>query len=289
MVPRDVLERSKKEKNDEYYTLYESIEKELSRYKAYFRGKRVYCPCDDPSFSNFYRFFVDHFFDYGLKEVVFTWLGGSEFYKLIRRGNTLYNEYGLTFNSGDFAENGYFFRACDIVVTNPPFSLWRKFFDMIMKYKKDFLVVGSLNCLKYKNVFPYVKSGKVRVGYNSILNYLNGNKNSDRYGTVTKISNGIWLTTLPVTERRAIPFNNRGKALLLYDNYDAVNVDNIVDIPPDYDGIMGVPVTIFTYDIRNYDVLGLTAAFSAGKDALVNGKKLFTRVFIRKKKSSYIV
>lgn len=276
------MQRAKKEKNDEFYTLYEDVEKELVHYKEYFKDKIVYLPCDEPQISNFYKFFIDNFVEFGLKELVCTWLGGEEFFKVKKVHNELVNEYGYSFNSGDFNENNHFFDYCDIIVTNPPFSIWRNFFDVVIRSKKKFLIIGSFNNVIYKNVFPYMKDKSVHFGYNEVRHFYNNNPTNKEFGQISDVHVGVWFTNLPVRHYRPIVYGNKG-IWQFYDDFEAIDVPKITYIPDDYDGLMGVPVTIFKYDIDDFNIIGASTEYSLGRVKL-NGREPYKRIFIRRKK-----
>ena len=274
---------AKKNKSDECYTLYDDIEKELSHYKERFKGKVVYCPCDDPSFSNFYKFFVDHFKDYGLKELLCTWYHGTEFCSVRYKDGGLVDEWGFSFNDGDFAENDGFFKKCDIVVTNPPFSLFGDFVETIMRNGKDFLIIGNFLATTLRKVFPYMKNKSVRFGHNEVRRFFNGNKDRENYGKVIEVPHGVWFTTFPVEGKRPIPYNDNG-VWQFYDTHNAISCSTCLEIPKGFYGFIGVPCTVFKWDLKDFDIVGLSKSFSQG-EASLNGKRLFSRVFLKRKKS----
>lgn len=278
---RTAMEKAKKEKNDEFYTLYEDIEKELSHYKPYFKGKKVYLPCDNPEISNFYKFFVDHFADYGIKELVCTWLGGNEFYKVTMHDGKLFNEYGYGFNSGDFMENDHFFKRADVIVTNPPFSLFRQFIDIIMKHKKDFLVVGPINAVGYKSVFGYIQKKVVDIGYTRLKYFFNNNVGKFGYGKVIPLNTMVWFTTLPV-KKKPVVYSGKG-VWQMYDTHNAIEVNRSADMPRDYYGFIGVPVSALMWDLSDFDIIGIAEPYSFG-NTVINGKNTYKRVFIRRKR-----
>ena len=275
------LKRARKEKNDEFYTLYEDIEKELSHYKPYFKGKKVYLPCDNPEISNFYKFFVDHFADYGIKELVCTWLGGNEFYKVTMHDGRLFNEYGYGFNSGDFMENGHFFKRADIIVTNPPFSLFRAFIDTVMKHKKDCLVMGPITAVAYKPVFPYIQKRQLDIGYNHPNTFCDNNNGKPDCGKMAHLYNVVWFTTLPV-KKEPVMYSGKG-VWQMYDSHNAIEVKRSADMPRDYYGFIGVPVSALQWDLSDFDFIGVNIEWSCGP-TMLNGKQTFKRVFIRRKR-----
>lgn len=245
------LSKAKKEKNDEFYTLLTDIEKELKHYKEHFRGKVVFLNCDDPQESNFWKYFELNFNFLGLKKLISThYESDKRSYKLEIVGDI--NEDGRI-NSKDIIrtelkQNGDFrsdesiaiLKECDIVVTNPPFSLFREFIDLMAEHNKQFLVVGSMNAITYKNCFKLIKENRMWLGNQYVKDFLQPD------GTIKKFGNICWFTNLP--------HKKRNEELILYktynetdypkyDNYDAINVDKVKDIPKDYYGVLGVPIT----------------------------------------------
>ena len=210
--------KAKKNKNDEFYTQLNTIEKELQYYIPHFRGKIIYLNCDK-EWSNFYKYFKDNKEFLGVKEIIRT--------------------------SSDFRlpENIENLKRADIVVTNPPFSLWREYVAQLMEYKKKFLILGSVNCISYKDIFPLIKEEKMWLGTGIVRWFLTNIKNLENMVE----SPTYWYTNLDYEWRY------REKILLVekytpekypkYDNYDAINVDRTKDIPKDYYGEMGVPIT----------------------------------------------
>ena len=314
-ITKEHLENAKKQKNDEFYTRYEDIEAEVMKYLRYFRDKVVYLPCDDPADkkSEFWSFFVDNFDAFELKKLI----------------ATHYDENGKAYKiwiDSDLTEDGYIddadalqedlngngdFRSpecieileeCDIVCTNPPFSLFREFVNILTQYNKDFLILGNNNALSYQNVFSLIKENKIWCGYSCNKNiafkvgegYSYDEKltaqinDGNKYGTVPAIT---WFTTLPV--------RNRNEELVLtkeynnveypkYDNYDAININRVVQIPKDYDGVMGVPITFINiYNPNQFEIIGLMASTTVTDVNFgypyIDGKKKYARVLIRKK------
>lgn len=215
------LRKARQTKNDEFYTLYEDIEKELSYYKDFFKNKIVYCNCDTPE-SNFVKFFNDVKSDWDIKDVWHTSL-----------------DEGISYDS-DYAKE--LLSKCDIVVTNPPFSKSRaEFVPLLMSSGKKFLFIGNLNLAATKEIFPLIKDLKMYTGYTRPKQFIQPD------GSYKKFGNIVWYTNLPVhKELKLNPANtyygNEDK-YPKYDNYDAINVDRLSEIPVDYHGVMGVPIT----------------------------------------------
>ena len=242
------LHKAKKAKNDEFYTQLEDISKEVSYYKNHFEGKTVLCNCDDPEWSNFWKFFHDVFNDWNLKKLISTHynMDGSSSYALFFDGNEVTKKELV--GNGDFASEECieFLKEADIVVTNPPFSLFRKYVALLMEYEKEFLIIGNKNAITYKEIFPLIKENKMWLGYNSPTDF----KQPD--GSVKKQMSGLtrWFSNLDIPKRHKplIPelqysYEKHPEWYPKYDNYDAIEVNKIVKIPYDYNGVMGVPIT----------------------------------------------
>ena len=260
---------SNRKPNDEYYTLYEDIRKDLEHYKERFRGKTVYCPCDDYRWSNFVKYFKDNFHTLGLKTLLASNIDtgdGAYTYKYDGKVETT-----LKLAKGDFltAEVDNLLRACDIIVTNPPFSLLRKIFDRIREAEKDFIIMGPLNSAAYSNILPHIVSGEVNADFKEKKTFSNGKA----------IPAIIWLTTftpprhsMEFTETYALEKYKR------YDRYpDIINVDRSRDIPKDYYGKMGVPLSFIKYLNREeFALLGEV------KGTYVEGEAKFRRLLIQR-------
>ncbi|MDR1974193.1 MAG: adenine-specific methyltransferase EcoRI family protein [Bacteroidales bacterium] len=319
------LHSAKKQKNDEFYTQLSDIEREMQHYKQHFLGKTIYCNCDDPEWSNFFKYFALNFEHLRLKKLVSTHFVYSdmfvegETYKLeIVKGLDL-NEDGkidladvvktTLKGNGDFrsTECIEILKQADIVVTNPPFSLFREYVVQLVDYEKKFLIIGNRNAITYKEVFRLIKEGKMWLGHefyrgnayfevpedyaNTQLIILNGRR-------LVKSRNCCWFTNMDYKERHEniiLYKKYNEKDYPKYDNYDAIEVSKVADIPIDYDGNMGVPVTFMDkYNPEQFELVGMGedngTGFSGGawlggsKSCLVNGKAAFKRLFIRKKR-----
>ena len=191
------LNKAKGTKNDEFYTQYEDIEKELTHYKNKFKDKVVYCNCDNPKYSNFWKYFYNNFQELHLKKLISTYfsLEGKHSYR------TEFNGINLTktklCDNGDFRnkECVEILKEADIVITNPPFSLLRDYIAQLMKYEKHFLIIGNKNIMSYKEIFPLLKNNKFWIGYNSVNNF----QQSD--GTFKKFGNIGWFTNFDIDKR----------------------------------------------------------------------------------------
>ena len=258
------LTEAKKAKNDEFYTQREDIEAELSHYANHFYDKIVYCNCNDDEESEFWRFFIRVFQQWSLKKLIAVHYEPNEdnfSYKLeaisVKNGQLAIMKSFLLCN-GDFrsAECIELLKEADIVVTNPPFSLFREYVAQLVEYGKKFLIIGNINAVTYKEYFPLIKDNKVWLGssINSgncefrVPNYypLYGaccriDENGTKYIRVKGVR---WFTNLDI-KKRHMPIDLRGNYYKghedkypKYDNYDAINVDKVADIPIDYDGVI---------------------------------------------------
>ncbi|WP_209561071.1 adenine-specific methyltransferase EcoRI family protein [Frigoribacterium sp. PvP032] len=292
------LTRAKSVKYDEFYTRLSEVELELAHYTRdenlggtpagnQFAGKVVYCNCDDPDSSNFFRYFAMNFEYLGLAGLIATHFYADEATYKIELTSNADAEYAisayesalpLTENrlvtplegNGDFRnpESILLLKRADIVVTNPPFSLFREYLAQLFEYDKKFLIIGNTNAITYKETFALIKAGKLWTGKRSsskemlfdvtaeYADWLVANKkHGDAYkivdGTVCfRLKSGCWFTNLVVDKRAdmPIPFQTREEGLAkglypTYNNYDAIEVSRVVEIPADYDGVMGVPIT----------------------------------------------
>lgn len=323
-------------KKDEFYTCYEDITKELNNYARQFRGKVIYCNCDDhygigkgtPK-SQFLRYLADNFQAFGIKKVIATHYepeGRSAMY-ILDKDNTGdgvicwedIEEIPLEGN-GDFRspECVEFLKQADIVTTNPPFSLFREYVAQLEEYGKKFLIIGNMNAVTYKEIFPLIKNNKIWFGYgfNCSMIFKTKYKNTLEANRKYVISKGYdpdknyiktpavcWYTNLE--NRKRNEFLDTGKIYRgyedmypKYDNYNAINVDNVSDIPMDYGGAMGVPITFLQkYNPRQFEIIGATESegkgFSEGlwiaeskvAQPLVNGIKRYKRLFIKRKQN----
>ena len=272
------LNNAKKAKNDEFYTQLSDIEKEMAHYKEFFKGKIVYCNCDDARESNFFKFFANNFESLGLKKLISTgFKENGKGVKLVYEGDKNNNfmvddeEVAVTEleGNGDFRseECVELLKECDVVVTNPPFSLFREYIAQLMEYGKKFIVIGPQNAVTYKEIFPLLKDNKMWWGTDCVRWFIV----SEKMNKTTKISyNGEtiaegdrsrWFTNIP-HNRRNIELDLYKKYSAneypKYDNYDAINVDKTTDIPMDYDGVMGVPITFLDkYCPTQFDIIGV--------------------------------
>lgn len=266
MAGNSNLHRAKEAKNDEFYTQLSDVENELVHYREHFRGKTVFCNCDDPTWSAFWKYFHLNFGFLGLKRLISThydkeqstymmeYLGGDDNDVSVGTKTPLKG-------NGDFRNEECLelLRQSDIVVTNPPFSLFREFIGTLMENGKKFVVIGNKNAVTYKEMFPLLRSDEVWLGYYSPSEF------GTPSGTTKKI-NGLsrWFTNLDIKKRHEnlILYKHYSpEEFPKYDNYDAINVDKVSDIPLDYNGVMGVPITFMNqYNPDQFEIIGLGIA-----------------------------
>ena len=284
------LGRARRKKNDEYYTRLEDIEAELQHYPDEFRDKIVYCNCDNPEMSNFWRYFKENFERFGLKKLVSTYYQKDALvYRTEYDGETV-SRAPLT-GDGDFrsAECAEILDAADIVVTNPPFSLLREYIPLMVEHKKVFLIITSWTCPVYSKIFPYIRDGICQPGFTRP-------KFFDRPDGWVSSINAMWMTSLagdelPLTVWRKNQFlplteHYKPEKYKKYDNFDAIEVKYLKNIPCDYAGLMGVPVTyIQRHNPEQFELIGCTRVPSrestTGILLKMNNHTKFTRVFIR--------
>jgi hypothetical protein len=279
------LMAARKRKYDEYYTSYEDIEREMIHYKPSFKGKRIYCNCDDRS-SAFYKYFKDKFHEFGLKALMVTGIKGE---KCLFDG---VREYVSDLEDGRFQsdECRELLKWCDMVVTNPPFSLWREYFDLVIESGKEFILLGCLQCFTYVNVFPHYQNNEIWFGTDkAIQNYwfdvpsktLNDMESVFHNGRrMVKRRQIVWLTNLhhdvPKHLEATAKYNRGGYQH--YVDYDAIEIGRIKDIPCDYDGVMGVPITFpLHHDPEQFEVVGIV------KPHMPDGTAKYERYLIKKK------
>lgn len=286
--------------NDEFYTPYGLIEKELKHYKSQFKNKIVFCNCNDFN-SEFTNYFMTNFNDlklYRLISISFSNNRGRKFE---------FNGYEKTesdlYFTGDFRDIDCIklLKDCDIVVTNPPFSLFRELFSLLMKYNKKFLIIGNQNVLLYKEVFPYIMKDEVRLGYEfgemqfkvpEDTEPRNSRFWIDESGQKWKsIGNGIWLTNLRL-DRSFFKLNLTKEYIpedySKYDNYEAIHIDKVKNIPKDYQGLMAVPLTYLKFhDNSQFEIVGEANHGSDNEfdlfKPILNGKEVFKRVIIKRR------
>lgn len=363
------LNAANRAKNDEFYTLLTDIEKEMRHYRKHFKGKTVFCNCDDPFESNFFKYFVLNFNRLGLKKLIATCYvtspiagqqlslfdvvggeedqrnkpykavvtkvydttgdGGVDMFDVAELFKSHENELTELKGDGDFRSEECLtlLDEADIVVTNPPFSLFREYVATLIEHEKKFIIIGNSNAITYKEIFPLIMQNKLwlgvtRSGTGSMWFRVmddfpkkSGQKIEDgiRYQT---IGNSAWFTNLDVKKRHEemILVNRYSpEDYPHYDNYDAIEVSKVVDIPYDYDGVMGVPITflgkynpdqfeivgmcenldlyglktrVYTSEEchqRYFELFGKPGTYDLNAAGVVNGKKVYQRILIRNK------
>ena len=355
-----LLTEAKSAKNDEFYTQYSDIQKEINAYLEYnpdvFRGKTVLLPCDDPEWSNFTKFFAQNFENFGLKKLISTsyaydsknYTGDyqlsffeaespqydkdktkthGKIFTLTRDTNKSGGididdlEWNYLSGDGDFRsdEVKVLRDEADIIITNPPFSLFREFLNWIVESDKKFLIIGNINCITYKEVFPRIKDNILWLG-NGMGRWISGfivPTSYELYGTEARIdedgnrivatNNCLWLTNLE-HGRRHQPLNLmtkddnekyskhkeiRENGYKHYDNYDGIDIPFTDAIPIDYEGAMGVPITFLDkYCPDQFEIIGSSSdlampIFIDGKRKsgrfYIDNKRLYDRIVIKKK------
>ncbi len=342
------LHKANRAKQDEFYTQLIDIEKELKNYKKQFENKVVYCNCDDPFESNFFKYFASNFNALKLKKLIATsykpspiantqvgLFGDDKSLKPVKgrpktnankfiinevcdfdkdgafdlrdmaeqlKANKM-NEWSPMEGDGDFrsSESIELLKQADIVVTNPPFSLFREYVAQLFEYDKRFLILGSQGAIIYKEIANLVKQDNIWLGhdnggtkwfqvpsdYDIPTESRKKNVNGIKYFSMGSVN---WYTNLDVSSRHidlVLYKRYSEKEYPKYDNYDAINVNRYIDIPMDYEGVMGVPITFLGhYNPDQFEIIGLDryVGKNGDKDFTINGKLLFRRLLIKNKK-----
>lgn len=345
------LHRAKSGKNDEFYTQLNDIENELRHYKEHFKDKVVFCNCDDPKQSNFFKYFAYNFYLLGLKKLITTCYknaSGKEFsdlknaslfdsealrekdegcaldkskyfiYEGVNEKGEILNEgskidefiahlkpnllnHDKNFPAGDFRSEQCIelLKQSDIVVTNPPFSLFREYVAQLVEYDKKFLIIGNMNAITYKEIFRLIKENKLWLGYHSGGQEFEVPKTFSRANTYVgkdenkyaKFGNTCWYTNLTHKKRNEVletiaEYNPN--LYPKYDNYDAIEVSKVKNLPLDYDGVMGVPITFLDkYNPEQFEIIGEANHGSDNEYDLfkptLGGKDVFKRLLIKNK------
>lgn len=324
------LHRARDAKKDEFYTKLEDIAEELKHYKKHFKNKVVYCNCDDPKISEFFRFFSLKFEDYGLKKLIATCYKNqnTDLFSQNKSEKAVYLEYEGDKNGnhipdpeeietiplksdGDFRskESIELLKQADIVVTNPPFSLFREYVAQLIEHDKNFLIIGNQNAITYKEIFSLIRDNKIWLG----------NKNGDMAFRVPEhyeprktrywqdedgqkwrsMGNICWFTNLDHKKRHEeliLYKSYNEKEYPKYDNYNAINVSKVAEIPCDYSGAMGVPITFLSkYNPNQFEIISSNDiklnnnvpfkehGLIKDKDGTINGKPTYVRIVIKNK------
>ena len=358
------LTNAKNAKNDEFYTQYHDIEKEITAYLEFnpnvFRGKTILLPCDDPEWSNFTKFFAQNFERFGLKKLISTsYAPDSKNYKNGYQPS-LFEKNDPQFDKNKTVKNGKIFTLthdksgdgkidvndlvwhylqgdgdfkseeikklrdeADIIITNPPFSLFREFLAWIMESEKQFMIIGNINAITYKEVFPLIKGNKVWLGATGngsdmVFAVPKGTEVDDKdrqkaarlgyVGDYTRLGNSCWFTNIDhgrrhqplplMSEKDVVKFGSK-KLFEKYDNYDAIEVPYVKFIPSDYESVMGVPISFLDkYSPEQFEIIGATESegkgFSEGlwdesskvAQPLIRNERVYKRIFIKHKKAT---
>lgn len=325
------LRKANKAKKDEFYTQLADIEKEVRHYAEHFRDKTVLCNCDDPRVSNFFRYFYTRFYRLGLKRLIATCyknLNPDLFTQNLNK-QAVYciydgqdrvddvivnyeafirqNEWNVLKGDGDFrsAECIELLKQADIVVTNPPFSLFREYVAQLVKYDKKFLIIGNVNAISYKECFRLIKENQMWLGasihsgdreFGIPDDYplrAAGHRIDNKGKKYIRVKGVRWFTNLDYKERHEdliLYKTYNPEDYPKYDNYDAINVDITADIPHDYAGAMGVPITFLDkYNPEQFEILGIDRELVeslTGKQSRfkINGKELYARIIVKNKR-----
>lgn len=245
--------KAKKEKNDEFYTYYKDVKNELDNYKEHFKDKVIYLNCDNSDKSMFFKYLYDNFFEFGIKKIITTHFEEPHSYKSDFNGKTLIKT-PLNGNGSFDSEEclNILNNECDIVITNPPFSLFRKFFDILINSNKKFLVIGLNISIAYLSIFKHYMDGLFNNGFNSIKSFYNQNNEEKKVAA-------LWFQNLKEIERKPLLLTKKfsENEYEKYDNYDAINCDKLKDIPMDYFGEIWVPLTIIhKLDKKQFKIIG---------------------------------
>jgi modification methylase ecoRI (adenine-specificmethyltransferase ecoRI) len=322
MARKDLLNTAKKQKKDEFYTTLEDIEKELVHYTSYFEDKVVFCNCDDPDHSNFYLYFLNNFKKLKLKRLIalpYVENSCSKATIVDNFGDRTLLKVQYLRGDGDFRSRDSLrlLKEADIVVTNPPFSLFREFIDKMYEYDKKFLIIGNINALSYKNVISRLKTNEIRLG----ISITSGDRkfwvpddyplNASSCG-VEKVNVGNkviekpfirvpgvrWFTNFPIhkpLENRVFNHKYSLEKYPKYDNFDAIEVAKSSEVPTDYYGLMGVPITFMDkFDSEEFEFIGPDYEFAkvvkidenkkiTNHRFVLNGKIKYARFVIRRK------
>lgn len=321
MAGNNNLNKAKSAKKDEFYTQLSDIENELRHYKEHFKGKTVLCNCDDPRVSNFFHYFSYNFEFLGLKKLITTCYKNQDMDLFSRNEceSAIWLEYIGDRNGGrmpspeeigihrlngdgDFrsAECVELLKEADIVVTNPPFSLFREYVAQLIEHEKKFIIVGNQNALKYKEIFPLIKENRLWLGMEygnmkfivpdeyemrATRSWRDADGNNWR-----SLGNSCWFTNID-NKRRSQPIvlwqKYNPEDYPAYDDFDAINVDLVNEIPCDYYGVMGVPITfLYQYNPNQFEIIGelnhgCDNKYDLGKP-MVNGEQKYVRILIKR-------
>ncbi len=324
------LHSAKTSKKDEFYTQLSDIEKEMKHYKEYFKNKVVFCNCDDPRVSNFFHYFSYNFEQLGLKKLITTCYKNqnADLFSENKSEKAVYLEYTGDKNDdkipnpeeigirqlkgdGDFRSKECIelLKQADIVITNPPFSLFREYVAQLVKYKKKFIIIGHQNSITYKEIFKLIKDNKIWLGYGfnrNMAHFINKNyvdyaSDADHKEGMIRVSGVVWFTNFDIKKRHENiilfkKYKDNEKEYPYYDNYEAIEVSKTKNIPSDFKGVMGVPITFMDkYNPVQFEIIWTTDRGGDGMlenlkkrherfDApVINGKGIYKRILIKNK------
>jgi len=290
------LHKANKSKNDEFYTQLSDIEKEIRHYKAQFKGKVVFCNCDDPRVSNFFHYFSYNFEQLGLKKLIATCYKNQnvDLFSENKSDRAVYLEYTGDKNGdnipnpeeigiknlngdGDFRSKECIelLKEADIIVTNPPFSLFREYIAQLFEYNKKFIIIGHQNAITYKEIFKLIRDNKMWLGYGfnrNMAHFINKHykdyaSDTDHKEGMIRVSGVVWYTNMETKKRHEDlilykTYKGNESDYPRYENYDAINVDKTKDIPMDYEGVIGVPITfIDKYNPDQFEIIDINPHF----------------------------
>ena len=320
------LNSAARAKKDEFYTQLRDIENELRYYRPHFAGKTILCNCDDPYESEFFKYFAVYFNVLGLKKLIATSYASDKRKHAIKFEVTEVradfadvkllleaNKNAVTYleGDGDFRSPECIaaLREADIVVTNPPFSLFREYVAQLVAYEKKFIIVGNMNAITYKEIFPLIMQNKIWLGYGfrNMVGFFHSHYEdtataSEHREGMIRVSGVHWFTNLDIRKRHEDitlfrRYSDEVERYPRYDNYDAIEVSKTADIPEDYFGVMGVPITFLDkYNPAQFEILGhthsgdktsLTESLRTDKKnrhrPFINGKQIYARILIRRR------
>ena len=301
------LNVARKRQNDEFYTKTDTVERELKHYGSKLRGKVIYCNCDDYRSSNFYKYFKHNFSRLGIREVITSNYSETGESFLTRYDGTREEVLKLSGTGSYTGEQDEAVVAAlqdaHVIITNPPFSLFKQFIPFLINNAKDFIILGTINAVTYVDIFPYIRDGLIYPGINFntseefyVPDEYEGVVNTSRDGCgrlISTISNIAWYTTfrtcsksLPVGDVKYNPITHP-----TYDNYDAIEVSRVKEIPSDFIGVMGVPVNYLShYSPAEFEIVGSNRGRNQdpsgyyGRSTFLNGRETYKRVFIKRRR-----
>lgn len=302
-VDNHYLLLAKKAKFNEFYTTFKTVKNELDWYTEYFKGKSILCNCNDTTNSNFFKYFYENFKDLQLKKLVcvsYDYKGSNLAYKIIVDSHDSEPKFEKLEGNGDFRteECTQLLKEADIVVTNPPFSLFKDFITQLFENNKKFLILCATASLKTKLIFPLIFNNVISIGYNYGTNkfavppeYKRKSSWIDKEGHNWQTVNICWLTNLPVDKStfKDIELTKSYDASLYpkYDGQDVIEVSEYKNIPKDYYGIMGVPTSYLGYhNGKQFEIVGIANQGSDGVydkfKPIIEGKQKYCRVLIKR-------